>query len=180
MAGRLGFLDRARRGGARPPHSGATHGPGAQGRQPAALPNHHRLPEHHPGKPRTTIPRRPRPRVAHPVAGAMERHGDGREGQLGQRRTGRPHRQFCLLGDALRCGLQPFLPCPRREPRRRPAVGARTLRARHLRPRLSCRTPERGTARPLPARNGRQGTVLLSTSLANAGLPGNSPPYPWA
>ncbi len=52
---------------------------------------------------------RPRDRAAHRVADPLERGRDGRAREPGQQRVRRPHRDLCLVRDALRSRLQSFL-----------------------------------------------------------------------
>ncbi len=63
-----------------------------------------------------------------------------------------------------------FLEFAARGPRRRPRLLPGPLLARHLRARPAGRPIHRRAAAQLPARGGRQGRVLLSASLADAGL----------
>ena len=83
----------------------------------------------------------------------------------------RPHRELRLGRDALRRRLQPFLARAQRQ-----ASAATSIYfqghsvARHLRARLPRRPHHRRAARQLPPGSRRQGHLLLSASVADAGL----------
>ncbi len=66
--------------------------------------------------------------------------------------------------------LQPLLARADRRPRRRPAVHPGPLVARHLRPRLPRRPPDRRPAAELPPRSRRQGPVVVPAPETDAGL----------
>ena len=82
----------------------------------------------------------------------------------------RPHRELRLGGHALRRRLQPLLARADRQPRRRPGLLPGPLGARHLRARLPARPAHRGAAGQLPPGGRRQGRLVVSASVADAGL----------
>ena len=85
-------------------------------------------------------------------------------------RARRPHRQLPVGRDALRHRLPAFLARADRHPRRRPDLHPGPLAPRHLCPRLPRRPAHRRAAAELPPGGRRQGPVVLSASLADAGL----------
>ena len=123
------------------------------------------------------MPGQPRPRAPDQEPRPLERRGDGGAREQGRGRHRRPHLDLRLGGDALRGRLQPFLPRPAtrvgRRRRRHLLPGARG--AGHLRPRLPRRAHRREPPRELPPRaEGRRRPVVLSASVADAGLLGVS------
>ena len=91
-----------RRPRARPLPARAAARPGAPGRHRHAVLRQHRLRQHHPDRPGRALPRQPRDRGAPARLHALERDGDGRQGQPPapgrRRRPRRPHRQLRLAG----------------------------------------------------------------------------------
>ena len=86
----------------------------------------------------------------------------------GWRRPRRPHQLVRFAGHHVRRRLQPFLACREREPRRRLPLHPGPQLARHLRPRLPGRAPDRGAAAELPPGGGRQGPLQLPAPQADA------------
>ena len=171
MAGRAGVGARARRSGARALPARAADRQGAPLRRLSAVQRQHGVHQHHSAGARGAFAGRSRARAPHPLAGALERDGDGDARQQGIIRTGRPHRQLCLGGDAVRRRLQPFLPRRQREDHGGDLVYyPGPFLARHLCARLPRRPPHRRAAGQFPPGSGRQGPVLLSASLADAGF----------
>ena len=139
-------------------------------RRLASVQGKHRLRQHDSCLARKAVSGRPRARAAHRVADPLECGRDGRAREPRQQRVRRTYRDLCLVRDALRSRLQPFLarafrPSPRRHDLRAGAFEPRPLRAC-----LSRRTTHRGTAQALPPGSRRQGTFVVSASLADAGL----------
>src|SRR4029079_12433335 len=96
------------------------------------------------------------------------RHGDAHQpGELG---AGGPHRQLCLGGDSVRSRLQPFLSRTVRAARWGPGVPSRALVARVLCARIPRGAHLRGSAAQIPAIGRSRRPVILSASLADAGL----------
>ena len=79
----------------------------------------HRLRQHHRAGPGRALPRQPRDRRAPARLHALERDGDGGQGQppapARRRRPGRPHRLLRLAGQHVRRRLQPLLARRERE-----------------------------------------------------------------
>ncbi|MDT4798289.1 hypothetical protein FQZ97_309160 [compost metagenome] len=170
MAGLAGVRSRTRRRGARPLPADAHGRTGDPHRDPAALCDHHALPQHHSGDPRGAHAGRPVHGAAHPFADPLERGGHGDARQPAGPGPGRAHLHLRLLGDPLRHRLQLLLPGTHRGAWRRPAVHPGPDRAGGVRPRLPRRADQRGAAGQLPPGGGRQRPVLLPAPLADAGL----------
>ena len=121
----------------------------------------------HPREPGAEESRGSCPRESHSIHPALERHGDGGEGQSHQLGTRGTHLQLCLLRHALRCGLQPLSSMHRAT-----ASAATSSTSRATRPRASTLAPFwRGASTE---------EQLLTTSAARvdgAGL--SSYPHPW-
>ena len=121
---------------------------------------------------RRALPRQPGDRGAPARLHALERDGDGGQGQppasRGRRRPRRPHQLLRLAGHHVRRRLQPLLARREREPRRRLPLHPGPQLARHLRPRLPGRPPHRGAAAELPPGSGRQGPLQLPAPQADA------------
>ena len=100
---------------------------------------------------------------------ALERDGDGGAREQAHERR-RPHRELRVGGDALRRRLQPFLARAVGQARRRPRVRPGPFVARRLRARVPARPAHRGAARQLPPGSRRQGHLVVSASVADAGL----------
>ena len=113
-------------------------------------------------------PRRSLDRVADPLAGAVERDGDGGAGEPGERRARRPHRELRLRRHPVRGRVQPLLARADPRARRRPRLHPGPLRARHLRARVPGGPAPGGGPPPLPPGGGREGTLLLSPPVAHA------------
>jgi hypothetical protein len=113
----------------------------------SAVLGQHRLRQHHPGRPGRALPGQHRDRGAPARLHALERDGDGGQGQppapRRRRRPGRPHLELRLAGDDVRHRLQPLL--ARRE-RRTTAATCCTSRA--TRRRASTRAPSWKAASP--------------------------------
>ena len=147
----------------------AAHRRGAAGRHRRAVLGQHRLRQHHSDRPGGALPRQPRCRGAAARLHALERDGDGRQGQPARprrrRRPRRPHLVVRLAGDDVRRRLQPFLARRRhRQPAATTAATCSTSRAirrpastpapswKAGSPRSSCSTSaRRSTARASPA-----------------------------
>ena len=173
---RVARIDRVRhfagRPGADPPHSGGAGVPRGRVRRAPALLRQHALRKHDPRRTAGTLSRRPRPGTAHQEHRALERAGHGGAGQPGGRFHRRAHLHLRFVRHALRGGVQPLLPQPEREPRGRPAFRPGPRRARYLRAGLPGRTHLRGAAQAFPPRGESARPVVLSPSLAHAGLLG--------
>ena len=142
-------------------------------RRHAALHRQHPLRQHHSARRSAAVPRQPRDRAPHQEPRALERAGDGREGQQGRRRHRRSHLDLCLGGHALRGRLQPLLQGQGRRPRRRHHLLPGTRGARHLRARVSRRTSLGREAGELPPRaEGGRRPLVVSASVADARLLG--------
>ena len=129
------------------------------------------LPQHNPGREAAAASRRPRHRAPDPLGHPLERAGHRAAGQQGILRTRRPHRQLPV---ARRPSTTPASCISGTPPRTSHGgdlvyIQGHSL-ARHLRPRLPRRPPDRGAAAQLPPGGRRQGPVVLSASLADAGL----------
>ena len=119
------------------------------------------------------VPGQPRDRAPHQEPGALERAGDGGEGQQGRGRHRRPHLHLCVGRNALRGRLQPLLQGQGRRQRRRHHLLPGARRAGHLLARVPRRAPVGGEARKLPPRAeaGRR-PVVVPAPVADAGLLG--------
>ena len=118
------------------------------------------------------LPRRRGARAAHPPADPLERGGDGPARQRALPGHRRPHVHVRVGGDPVRGGLQPLLPRQGPSRRRRPGLLPGPRGARHLRPSLP-RGPSLGDRpRPLPARDRRRRSQLVSAPAPDAGLLG--------
>ena len=157
---------------ARPFPAGAAARAGAAGRHRHAVLRQHRLCQHHRARSRGALSRQPRDRGAPARLHALERDGDGGQGQPAasgrRRRSGRPHQLVRLAGHHARRRLQPLLARRERRPRRRLPLYPGPQLARHLCPCLPGRAPDRGAAAELPPGSGRQGPVELSAPQADA------------
>ena len=165
---------RRRRPRARPLPDRAIAGSRAPaGHRPAVL-GQHRLRQHDRAGGRGAVPRQRRHRGAPARLHALERDGDGGQGQPPapgrRRRPRRPPVVVRLAGHDAGLRLQPLLARRRRRARRRPALHPGPLVAGHLRPRLPRRPHHRGAAAELPPGSRRQGPVELSASEADAQL----------
>ena len=111
------------------------------------------------------VSRQPRDRAPHQEPRALERAGDGGEGQQDRRGHRRPHLDVCVGRHALRGRVQPLLPRQGRSQRRRHHLLPGTRGARHLRARVHRRPALRGQARELPprARRGRRPLVVSAS-----------------
>ena len=170
MARFAGRRPRRRRAGAGALPDRAGHRRGPQEGRSRPLLGQHRLPQHDPAREAGPASRRPGDRAPHPLGHPLERHRDHPAGQQGLVRARRPHRQLPVGRDPLRHRLHAFLAGGRRQPRRRPDLRAGPFLARHLCPRLPRGAPHRGAAPRLPPGGRRQGPVVLSASLADAGF----------
>ncbi len=112
---------------------------------------------------------RPGDRSAPALVRALERGRDGAARRQEGPRARRPHRKLRVSGDAVRHRLEPLLECARRKARWRPHLLPGTLRAGRLCARVPRRTPERSAARHVPPGSGRQGHLVLSAPVADAG-----------
>ena len=101
---------------------------------------------------------------------ALERAGDGLARQQGQFGTRRTRRELRVGGDAVRRRLQSLLSRPVGYVRRRSRLLTRPLGAGLLRARVSRRTHLARTARTLSPRSRRERPLVVSASLADAGL----------
>ena len=84
--------------------------------------------------------------------------------------AGRPHRQLPVGGDPVRHRLPALLERAHRQARRRSGLHPGPLLARHLRPRLPGRPPDRGAAAQLPRGSRWRRAVVLSAPVADARL----------
>ncbi len=163
---RRGF--RGPRQGRRDPRPGGHLRP-PQGRAPAVR-RQHRLRQHHPARSAAAPSRRPQARDDDPALRPLERGGDRGQGQQGILRARRPHRELPVGGDPLRHRLHAFLARRDRGARRRPRLLPGPQLARRLCARLPRGAADRGAAAQLPPGGRRQGPVVLSASLADAGF----------
>ena len=115
------------------------------------------------------IPGDPEIESPHPVVRALERDGDGAAREQAHERR-RPHRELRVRGRPLRRRLQSLLARVGRRPRRRPRVRAGPLGHRRVRARVHARAPHGGAARQLPAGSRRRRHLVVSASVAHAGL----------
>ncbi len=175
VAGLAGLRARAGRQGPGHPSPGGPSRPRAPVRRQRALHVRHALHQHHFRTRAGAVSGRPGDRAAHQEPRALERAGHGRARQPRVGRHRRPHLDVRLVGDALRGGVQSFLPRQGRRGQRRHHLlpGARGAGA------VLARVPGRpaigGSTAQLPARAayGRR-AVLLSAPVADAGLLGVS------
>jgi hypothetical protein len=162
--------ERGSRAGPLPSRAAARTCPAAQHRQ--AVLCQHRLRQHHRARSGRALPRQSRDRRAPACLHALERDGDGGQGQPPPpsrgRRPRRPHRLLRLAGEHVRRRLQPLLACREREPRRRLPLHPGPRLPRHLCPRLPRRPPDRRATAQLPPGSGRQGPLQLPASQADA------------
>ena len=152
--------------------AGATARAGAPEQHRHAVLGQHRLRQHHRARRGRALPRQPRDRGAPARLHALERDGDGGQGQPPasgrRRRPRRPHRLVRLAGQHVRRRLQPLLARREREPRRRLPLHPGPRVARHLCARLPRRPPDRRAAAQLPPGSRRQGPLELSAPQADA------------
>ncbi len=141
----------------------------AQGRA-AAVRRQHRLRQHDPARSPAAPPGRSQDRDADPPLRALERRCDRGQSEQGIVRARRPYRELPVGRDALRHRLHAFLACRERVAWRRPYLFPGPQLAGHLRARLSRGAADRRSAPPLPPGGRRQGAVILSAPLADAGL----------
>ena len=151
-------------------HQAARAGPRAAGR----LPGHgeHALRQHDPARAGAVVPRRRVHRAPHPPLHALERGGDGDQGQQARRGHRRPPGHVRLVGQPLRGRLQPLLPGQGRRPRRRRRLHPGPRRPGRLRPRLPRGPADRGRPRPLPHGDRPHRPVELPAPAADAGVLG--------
>jgi len=143
--------------------------PGAPlGRLPAVL-GQHGLHQHDSGRQASPDARRPESRKQDPLVCALERHGDGRAREQAHE-CGRPHRELRLGGDALRRGLQSLLARRHRKPGRRPRIHPGSFGDRRLLAGVPARPPDRGTDGRLSSGSRRAGDLVVSASVADAGV----------
>ena len=162
---------RARRRGPGPralPDRGADRQGAPLRRVPAVL-GQHRVHQHDPGREAGQAPRRLQHRAEDPPLRALERDGDGAPREQGHQRR-RPHRELRVGGDALRHRLQPLLARAVEGARRRPRVRAGPLGAGRLRARVHARPLHARADGQLPAGGRRQGHLVVSAPVADAGL----------
>ena len=112
----------------------------------------------------------PRHRTSHSLDHPLECGRHHPAGQQGVLRARRPHRQLPVGGDALRHRLRTFLARAVGAAWRRSHLYAGTLGARHLCACLPRGTAERRAIACAPAGSGGRRPVVLSASLADAGL----------
>src|ERR1035441_3832231 len=117
-----------------------------------------------------SISGRPGARATHRSVHTLERHGDGGEGEPEIERVRRAYLELRLLSDAVRSRLQPFLARPGSRASGGFGLHTGALLTGHLRARLSRGAPERGAVEPLSPGSRRQRTLVLSASVADAGL----------
>jgi hypothetical protein len=148
--------------------------PRTPGRHRRAVLGDHRLRQHDPDRPGRAHARQHRDRGAAAHDDALERDGDGREGeQIASGRwwrSRRAHLQLRVARDHVRHRLQPLLARRERRPRRRPAVHPGPLVARHLRAGVHGRAHQRRAVAELPPGGRRQRHLELPTPEADAGL----------
>jgi hypothetical protein len=118
-------------------------------------------------------------RAPHPVHHSLECGCDHSARQQAFFRAGRTHRELPVGGDALRHRLRPFLARAFRRARRRSRLHPGAFGPGYLRARLRRGAPDRGAAPELPPGSWRQGSRLISASLADAAVLAVPPPYPW-
>ncbi len=159
--------------GARQPAAAAAERPRATAWGQAAVHGQHALRQHHPAGRAAAVPRQPRDRAPDQEPGALERAGDGGQGQQGRRRHRRPHLDLRVGRHALRGRLQPLLQGQGRRARRRHHLLPGPRRPGHLRARVPRRAPVAAAARELPPRaEGRRRPVVVPAPVADAGLLG--------
>ena len=157
---------RLRRRRARPLPARAADRPGAPGRHRRAVLGQHRLRQHDPDRPGRAHPRQHRDRGAPARLHALERDGDGGQGEPPasgrRRRPRRPHLELRLAGDDVRHRLQPLL--ARRDA---PTTAATCSTSRATRRRASTRAPtsKAGSARSSCSTSARRSTARASRAI---------------
>ena len=111
----------------------------AQRRQ-APLHRQYPLHQHHLRRGTAAVSRQPGDRAAHQEPRAVERAGDGGQGQQARRWDWRSYLDVRVGGDAVRSRPEPLLQGEGRRPRRRHHLFPGACGARHLRPRVSRRS----------------------------------------
>ncbi len=158
------------RSGARPFPAQQHDRPRAPLRRVPAVQRDDRVPQHDTRLAAAELSGRSRDRAAHRGVYPLERDGDGRAGEPPQFGIRRPHRVLRFGGHAIRGGLQSFLARQRRRPARRSRLHAGSCVARHLCARVPRGPPDRGAAQSLPPGSRRRRPVVVSASVADAGL----------
>ena len=153
-----------------PPVRPARPGPPA----PGQLPGHrvHPVRQLHPARGGAVVPGRRARRAAHPGLPAVERRGDGDQGQQARRGHRGPPVHLRQLGQPVRGRAQPLLPGEGRRAAGRPHLLPGPRRARRVRPGLPGGPADRGRPRPLPPGDRPRRPQLLSAPAAHAGVLG--------
>jgi hypothetical protein len=130
------------------------------------------LRQHHSPRPGRALPRQPRHRRAPACLHALERDGDGGEGEPAasarRRRSWRAHLVVRVAGHDARRRLQPLLARRARRPRRRPHLLPGPFLTRHLCPGLHGRPHHRRATAQLPPGGERQRHQQLPAPQADA------------
>ena len=148
------------------------HGAGARAGRRRAGDGADRLHQHDPARAGAVVPGRRAHRAPHPRVHPLERGGDGRPREPPLRRPRRSPLDVRVGGRALRGRLQPLLPRQGRRRLRRPGLLPGPRRAGHLRARVPRRAPDRGAARPLPARGRRRRAAVVPAPAPHADVLG--------
>ena len=162
---------RPRAGRARPcavPDRGPDRQGAPLGRLPAVL-GQHRVYQHDPRRQAGPPARRLQHRADDPARRPLERNGDGRARQQEHERR-RSHRKLRVCRDALRHRVQPLLACAHRRARGRPRVRSGALGAGRVRAGVHARPVHARADGQLPAGSRRQGHLVVSAPVADAGL----------
>ena len=115
-------------------------------------------------------PGRPRDRAPHPLLHPLERARDRAARQQGLSELGGHIASFQSAATLYDVGFNALLARALEQARRRPRLHPGPLLARHLRARLPRGAAHRGAAAQLPPGGRRQGPVVLSAPVADAGL----------
>ena len=126
--------------------------------------------QHDPPRGRAGAAGRPRARAHGDRARPLERDRDRAPGERGVDRARGPHRELPVRRDALRGRLQPLLARPHGLAARRPRLPPGPFVARLLREGVPRGAPERGRAPSLPPGGRRGRALVVSASVADAGL----------
>ena len=143
-----------------------------------------RLRQHDPGHCRATVSRQRGHRAPDPCLHPLERGDDGAPSATAGSRRRRTHLDLRLDRHAVRGGVQPLLPGPRRRRRRRPDLLPGPRVTGHLRARLPRGTPERGPSGRVPsgglARRAWAAASRRTPTRVSCPTSGSSPLSPWA
>ena len=135
------------RTGARGPAAARPRRPRPPSGPQAALHGQHALRQHDPDARTDARAGQQRDRAPHQEPRPLERDGHGRQGEPPVGRHRRPHLDLCLVGHALRSGLQPLLPRQGSRGRRRLRLLPGARLAGHVCPRVPRGPAHRAAAR---------------------------------